>query len=322
MLFIKNIFSIGLVVALLISCSQKNSSSQLSEWMQNNGRIKVLSTIAQIDDLITAVGGERVDALLLIKGELDPHSYELVKGDGEKLSRADLVFYNGLGLEHGASLSVLLRSSPNSVALGEEILSACPEKIIYKEGVSDPHLWMDLSLWERAIPSILEKFIEKDPAGEMYYRERADQLTAKMKNTHFYIKDLLHRVPSEKRYLVTSHDAFHYFTREYLADPGEVDWAERFAAPEGLAPDGQLNSIDIQNIINFLRLHKISILFPESNVSRDSIAKIISSGNEAGLKLKLCRQPLYGDSLCGFSYMEAMKRNAEVISEHLLIEGD
>jgi len=125
-------------------------------------------------------------------------------------------------------------------------------------------------------------------------------------------------VPSEKRYLVTSHDAFRYFTRAYLADPGELNWDERFAAPEGLAPDGQLSPIDIQNIIDFLRTHHISVLFPESNVSRDSVSKIVSAGNESGLHLRLCRQSLCGDSLCGLSYLEMMRQNAEVISKHLL----
>lgn len=316
--FIKNIFSIGLVAILSIGCSQKNSSNRLNNWMGDNGKIKILSTTGQIGDLVSSIGGERVDAITLITGELDPHSYELVKGDGEKLARADVVFYNGLGLEHGASLSTQLRSSSNAIAVGEKVKFGHPEKILYKEGVLDPHIWMDISLWEKAVPHILEKLIELDPEGEAYYKERAFELIQELEKTHLYVKNLLFRVPSDKRYLVTSHDAFRYFTKEYLADPGDSNWSERFAAPEGLAPDGQLSPADIQNIIGFLRLHQITTLFPESNVSRDSVIKIVTAGNELGLHLKLCRKPLYGDSLCGLSYMEMMRRNAEVISEHLL----
>ena len=92
--------------------------------------------------------------------------------------------------------------------------------------------------------------------------------------------------PCRKRYLVTSHDAFHYFTRSYLAEPGEANWAKRFAAPEGLAPEGQLNPRDIQKIIDYLRVKKISVLFPESNVSRDSIRKIATAGRELGLEIR------------------------------------
>lgn len=320
MSFIKNIFSMFLVVILSISCSQKNSSHRLSHWMIDNGKVKILSTIGQIGDLVAKIGGDRVDSLVLITGELDPHSYELVKGDGEKLSRADLIFYNGLGLEHGASLSVLLKSTPRSVALGDKIRVFAPEKILYKEGVIDPHIWMDISLWQRGVPLILEKIIEQDPEGAPYYTARAALLMQEMETAHLYVKDILGKVPSHQRYLVTSHDAFRYFTKAYLADPGEMGWDRRFAAPEGLAPDGQLNPLDIQMIIDFLREHQISTLFPESNVSRDSIGKVVSAGRELGLHLKICQKPLYGDSMCSLSYLQMMQSNGEVISTHLQSE--
>jgi len=317
MAFIKNIFSIILLFILSISCSQKKSINYLNYWMQENGKVKILSTIGQINDLVVAIGGDRVDPIVLIRGELDPHSYELVKGDDEKLSRADLIFYNGLGLEHGASLSQFLRSSPQGIPLGEKVLASVPEKILYKEGVLDPHIWMDVSLWEESIPFILEELIKLDPQGTSYYIERSHLLEKKMKASHFYVKNTLSKVPSKRRYLVTSHDAFRYFTKEYLAEPGEADWEKRFAAPEGLSPDGQLNPLDIQNIIKFLRSHEITTLFPESNVSRDSILKIVSAGNELGLHLKICEQTLYGDAMHGLSYLEMMESNAEVIAQSL-----
>ena len=75
---------------------------------------------------------------------------------------------------------------------------------------------------------------------------------------------------------MTSHDAFNYFARAYLADPEEVEWQKRFEAPEGLAPDGQLSVADIQRIIDHICMYRIAVLFPESNVSRDSLRKIIS----------------------------------------------
>ena len=68
-----------------------------------------------------------------------------------------------------------------------------------------------------------------------YYQERGRFDEADGRPTG-EIEMQLQTIPSERRYLVTSHDAFHYFTRSYLADPGEKDWAKRFAAPEGLAP--------------------------------------------------------------------------------------
>lgn len=302
---------------LLFSGCSNSSKNFLGEWMKDNSKIKVLSTTAQIGDLAAAVGGERVDGWVLIQGDLDPHSYEIVKGDGEKLERADLVFFNGLGLEHGAGLSSLLRGSPKAIPIGERIGDAFPDRILMKGDAVDPHIWMDISLWMQAIDPIVEELSRVDPAGASYYRERGDALAMKMESAHEQIKNLLQKVPSEKRYLVTSHDAFHYFTRIYLADPHETHWSDRSAAPEGLAPDGQLNPLDIQKIIDFLRDKRISVIFPESNVSRDSIKKIASAGKELGLTIRICTEPLYGDSMSGFTYLETMHRNADVLARYL-----
>lgn len=297
---------------------QKTSIHPLKEWMADSERIKVLSTIAQINDLVSEIGGERVDSWVLIQGSLNPHSYELVKGDGEKFDRADLVFYNGLGLEHGASLFSCLHSSGKAASVGDEILKRHPERILYKRGEVDPHIWMDVSLWENAIDPIVEKLSEKDPEGAAYYRERAESLRERMQSTHGDLFEMTHRIPADRRFLVTSHDAFHYYTRAYLSD-GEEHWQERFAAPEGLAPDGQLSTSDIKRIVEFLSAHRIEVLFPETNVSRDSIRKIIQSGNEMGLSLRICEETLYGDAMDGdhLTYLEMMRHNTEVIVRNL-----
>ena len=97
---------------------------------------------------------------------------------------------------------------------------------------------------------------------------------------HARIKSRMQAIPSEKRFLVTSHDAFNYFTRAYLASEDELEtdsWQKRFAAPEGLAPESQLSPSDIQHIIGHLHKYNINVLFPESNVSKDSIRKILQA---------------------------------------------
>lgn len=306
---------LSLLALLAIGGCQSNN--QLSNWMDGKGKIKILSTTAQVGDLVAEIGGDRVDSLVLIQGDLDPHSYEIVKGDAEKLQRADLIFYNGLGLEHGASLSSQLKNSPKAIAIGDKIQAAYPEKIIRNEETVDPHIWMDISLWQKGIDPIVEALGKKDPEGLSYYKERGQLLGEKMEAVHQKIYAKLQKIPSNKRYLVTSHDAFHYFTRSYLSDPGEKNWAERFAAPEGLAPEGQLGARDIQKIINFLKETKTLVLFPESNVSRDSIRKIASAGREMGLEVRICSEPLYGDSMSNLNYLEMMQKNGETIAKYL-----
>jgi manganese/zinc/iron transport system substrate-binding protein len=299
-----------------IGCS--SSKKPVSSWRESNGKIKVLSTTAMINDLVQQVGKERVDAIPLISGELDPHSYELVKGDDEKLSSAQVVFSNGLGLEHGASLRYWIEKHPSQVALGDEIRKNYPERIIREDKVVDPHIWMDISLWALAIDPIVKTLSEIDPEGAAFFAENGEKLHAEMMKEHEKVREQLRNIPQERRFLVTSHDAFNYFTRVYLSEPGEEEWEQRFEAPEGLSPDGQLSAKDIQRIIDHLCLYKIEVVFPESNVSRDSLRKIVAACREKGLRVKISEQVLYGDAMGGEgsnadTYLKMMQHNSNVL---------
>ena len=75
-----------------------NSPRTPEEYVISNERIKILSTIPMIGDLVEKIGGNKIDHTTLIQGNIDPHNYELVKGDIEKIQYADIIFYNGLHL--------------------------------------------------------------------------------------------------------------------------------------------------------------------------------------------------------------------------------
>ena len=314
------------VIALLFGCSSlKEQSQNVQEWMAPNGKIKVLSTIAMIDDLVKQIGGEHVDTLTLIKGELDPHSYQLVKGDDEKLALADIIFYNGLGLEHGPSLQHYLQQQSKAIPVGNRIMADYPFQILNYNGQLDPHIWMDISLWAKAIPVIVQILSQKDPEHKTYYAANGEKLKIEMFREHSETRRIMLEIPEKKRYLVTSHDAFNYFTRAYLATDEELEqnaWQKRFAAPEGLAPESQLSATDIQKIIDHLSRYNILVLFPESNVSKDSIRKIVQAAKEKGLKVQIATTYLYADAMGhpgsdGDSYLKMMHHNAIAIAQYL-----
>lgn len=293
--------------------------------MKKNGKIKVLSTTAMIDDLVSRVGRERIDHLTLIQGDLDPHTYELVKGDDEKFACADLVFSNGLGLEHGASLSYQISRHKMSVSIGDQIFAQDPSLVIRVDGQVDPHIWMDLSLMAKGVESIVSALCTLDPKGCQYYKENGRKLMTQMQQAHREMVESFEALPQEKRYLVTSHDAFNYFVRTYMATPEERssgEWRTRLAAPEGLAPDGQLSSMHIKDVIDYLLEHNVRTVFPESNVNRDALKKIVSSCDKAGVIVCINEDALFGDSMGGSrcrvkSYIEMIQHNARTIIEGL-----
>ncbi len=300
-------------IIILLVFSSCSSETAIDSWMQETGKPKVLATTAMIDDIVSKIGGNYIDHLTLIFGELDPHSYELIKGDDEKLKRADLIFFNGLGLEHGASLRHALQSHPHAVSLGASI---DPDLLLYVGDHIDPHIWMDISLWAQVIDPIIKALSTCDPVHAEEFKLNGEALKKQMTEAHAEIYQLLQAIPPSKRFLVTSHDAFHYFTRGYLKDPQETEWKHRCAAPEGLSPEGTLGISHIQNIIHYLSLHSITVLFPESNVNQDALKKIISASMHKGLHIQLATSPLYGDALGGLTYLEMMKHNALTIHSY------
>lgn len=299
-----------LLLVCFISCNQNHSTA---EWFAENGKLKVLSTTAMIDDLVREIGDDRVDHHVLVSGEMDPHSYELVKGDDEKIAFASIVFANGLNLEHGASLRTQMEKHPHVIYLGEEIRKRIPEKILHVKGELDPHLWMDISLWVEGIEPIVIALSQKDPEGAVLYRERGEILKKKLLEKHMTIQNEMKQVPKEKRYLVTSHDAFHYFARAYLSENGQ--WEDRCVAPEGLAPEGQLATQDIKEVVQHLDKYQIGVVFPESNISRDALKKIIRSSSHP---VRCSKESLYGDAMGTNTYLEMIEHNAKILKQEWL----
>ncbi|QVL56176.1 MAG: zinc ABC transporter substrate-binding protein [Simkaniaceae bacterium] len=309
-------------ICIFYSCGTGVNNS----FMEPNGKTKVLSTTAMIDDLVAVIGGKEIDHTSLIIGDLDPHSYELVKGDDEKLLSADVIFYNGLGLEHGASLRGHLESHSEAVGLGDLLYRENPAAFITIDGLLDPHFWMDVALFSQIIDPIVTTLSEKDPDHAELFRERGTTLKAVMIAKDRALMEEVQTIPSESRYLVTSHDAFYYFAKKYLSKPEEENWEKRFMAPEGLAPDGQMSILDIQAVSEFLCEHQIHVVFPETNINQDALKKIVSICREKGLRVKIATTPLYGDTMGSKgtgadSYLEMIEHNVRTLKEELSQES-
>lgn len=327
MIFNRLAFLVFLLLCFNSCVSDRNRQKQVQfqEWIAENGKIKVLSTTAMINDLVQRVGGDYVNALTLIEGELDPHSYQLVKGDDEKLNFAQIIFYNGLELEHGPSLHRYLLNQPNAISLGDAIEKNHPGLIIEVRGQKDPHIWTDISVWSKAVPFIVSALSQKAPQYAETFKEKGIQLQKEMDRGHLQALEIMHQVPADRRFLVTSHDAFHYFARAYLADEGEREsgeWKKRFAAPEGLAPESQLSVADIQAIIDHLATHRIELIFSESNVSKDSLKKIVDAGKGHGVQVSIACCPLYGDAMGpsgseADTYLKMILYNARTLAKHM-----
>lgn len=316
------IFSSLFLIALIFFGCDK--CKRLDSYSEDNGKLKVLTTIAMIGDIVKNIGQEHVDCAVLIRGDLDPHTYELVKGDDEKFARADLIFYNGLGLEHGLTLREQLQGEPKAIGVGNWILSKEPALILSVGENYDPHIWMDISLWARTIDPIVEALCQKDPLHAPLFQKRALNLKQQMHDFDQKTYTKLQGIPPSKRYLVTSHNAFHYFTRRYLATEEECQnatWKMRSQAPEGVAPDAALSVHDIAAVVDYVDKLDIKVIFAESNINQDALDKIVDVSKQKGHLLRLAEGTLLADAMgSADSYLNMIAHNVDVICKELMYD--
>lgn len=318
---ISSLFLLGLVVSLY-GCFNEKKSSQLDLWVKGEGKIKVLSTTAMIGNLVEQIGKERVSYITLINDEVDPHSYTPAKADDAKFALADLIYTNGLGLECSC-LIALNRFKEKVVAVGDLFEKEQPKQIIFVGHEKDPHIWMDLSIWKNCCSYIAKTLAEKDPEGAAFYEHNSRVLIEQMEQTDREMRTLFDSVDQKYRYLVASHDAFNYFTRRYLATEEEMQngkWEERFIAPDGINPEGQLSVQHLQRVIDFVKKHDVKVLFPESCLNPSALETIVL--NPAVRGAALSKMPLYSDALGSIKvedgqcrYLVVMMYNAKTIVE-------
>ncbi len=307
---------------LILTCcgikkTENRVEDELSSWMNRQEGIKVCTTTPLIADTVRQIGGDQVAVISLMGPDLDPHSYEIVKGDYDKLSQAHLIFANGLSLEHSRSMQKILGEHSNVIYVADLV----PKKdIIVVNGSPDPHIWMDMELWSMTTFPIEAALIKADPKNADLYRERAEVVRRKYMAMSKHIKEQIQSIRAERRRLVTSHDAFNYFAKQYLEEDGE--WQSRVIAIQGLAPDEQISSVEIKRVVEYVKEYDVDIIFAEKNLSQDSILKVIDSCRRSGKYISLADQELYGDTMGNVSYIEMIEHNTKAIVINLKYGND
>ena len=282
----------------------------------NREKREILSTTVMIDSLVREIVDDKFFVQLLIEGEIDPHSYQLRKGDKEKIERAEIVFGNGLSLEHNPSLYYMLIDK-KAVFVGDCLLESAPKSIITNHREVDPHIWMDLDLMQMVAQIICDTVCEKDPQNGELYKANTIALQEKMKLLDQEITEMFKNVPADNLYLVSSHDAFNYFVRKYFID----DSKNRLFSMQGLSTESEVSLKRIQQVIEYIRTNNISVVFFESNLPKDGLYKVIEICSRFGLNVKISQDPLYGDTLGGMTYLEMMRHNASVLTKNLKKDG-
>jgi manganese/zinc/iron transport system substrate-binding protein len=275
------------LILLLAGCGP--ASAQPGPEDLSSRPINVVATTGMITDIIQNVGGPRVDVEGLMGPGIDPHLYKASAGDVSLLQNADIIFYNGLHLE-AAMAGVLERMNDRQVrtvavtdGIDRELLLTPPEF----EGAYDPHIWFDVSLWQSAVHTVRDAFIELDPANEKQYEENAKIYLDSLQELHEYVLSQVERIPPDKRALITAHDAFNYFGRAYGFEVRGL---------QGISTASEAGTADVTQLTDFIVENQIPAIFVETSVPQRNIEAVLAAVRDRGFEARIGGS-LYSDAM-------------------------
>jgi len=274
-------------------------------------KIRVVTTIAQIAEPLSVIGGDRVAVQSLMGPGVDPHLYQAALSDIRKLANADAVFYSGLHLE--ANMLRVFRELGKAVpvlAVAEAI--PAEELLTDEQGAVDPHVWFDIGLWQKALAAAVEELKRLSPRDAAYFEANKTAYFARMDALRKEAEDMVAQIPEKQRVLVTAHDAFGYFGRML---------GLRVVGLQGLSTEDEVSLTDIDNTIELLVEHRVPAVFVESSVNPAAIRAVIEGAKERGLDVRLGGE-LFSDAMgrAGTeegTYLGMFRHNVETITRAL-----
>lgn len=256
---------------LLSACSGESSSA-------DDTRPLVATTVSPITSIAAAIGGDRIRIEGIVPEGTNSHTFEPEPRTAELLSSADLVLVNGLKLED-PTIALADANMSDEAGLVEIGTAVLPESdYLYdfsfpeEEGKPNPHLWTDPTYAVRYAEVIRDEFIALDPDNADYYTANFEAFKAKADELAEAVRIDQQTVPEGNLKLVTYHDAYAYFAKNFDWEVVGAVQPEDFADP---AP------ADVAALIEQVKAEGVPTIFG-SEVFPSSVLEEI--GSAAGVR--------------------------------------
>ncbi len=303
-------------LALALGCTPADShthpsSERPAHTFQGQHPIQVVTTIGQVAETLRRVGGEHVEVVALMGPGVDPHLFSPVASDVGKLTGADAIFYNGLHLEgRMTELFVKMARTKATFAVTEGLEERKDKRLRTPpdfDGLYDPHVWHDPTLWADCAINVGDTLAEFDPAHKADYLKNAETYRKELLELDKFCRESLAKIPKDRRVLVTAHDAFGYFGKAYDIE---------VVGLKGISTDEEKDLARQEEIRSMLIERKVPAVFVESAVPRRTVESLVE-----GLDIKIGGE-LYADAMGpagteDADYAGMIRHNVRTIAEAL-----
>ena len=281
----KQFFKLSLYFLVLLLIFSGGCQKEKTEDIANTKptiekKLNVVATISMITDIVSNVGGDKIDVTGIIGEGVDPHLYKPTARDTKRLTEADIIFYNGLHLEVRIIGAVLdkMKDKTKAVAVTDGMdrsrLRETPEFL----GGYDPHVWHDASLWMKAAEKVRDALAHADSNNAEYYRSNAKKYLATLQILHDDMQKLAAQIPPKRKVLVTTHDAFGYLGRAYNFEVRGL---------MGINTENEVGIVDVRELAAFIIERKISTMFVETSAAPQGIHAVQAAVKAKGFNVKI-----------------------------------
>lgn len=274
---------ICVVIILTVGCSK-------SEITVESTKPQVYCSFYGIYDFVSEIGGDRIDVYNMVPTGTEPHDWEPSTKDMADLIKADVIFYNGLGMEGWIDK---VKSS-----VGEDVKFVELSEGIADENTNDPHIWLDPNNAEKMCISILDELCELDSVNSNVYEQNSSNLISEIQKVDNEYKTALTGISNNK--IVVAHEAYSYLCKAYGLEQ---------IAIEGISADSEPSPSKMKELINTLIHKNIKYVFFEELVS-SKVAETLAA--ETGAEL-LELNPIEGltdeEIANGDNYVSVMRKN-------------
>jgi len=280
------------MAVLMQSCEPSSDTS--------DGRMTILTTIPPIYSFTKNITGDIANVENLLPNGAEPHDYSFGPSDIKKVTKAQIIIKNGLGLESWLD-KLLVSAGENAATIGQELFVVDSSSGIDVMD-SDPHIWLSPAKAVAQVKNIRDALIRVDTANAEVYSNNAafyiNRLQTLSNDITIAVSEL------KKREFVAFHSAF-----TYLADDYGLDQAAVIQESPGI----ESSPGAIAKVMDIIRERDIKAIFSEPGSSH----KIVNSiAGDLGLEVHAL-DTLETGALSKEWYENKMRDNLEVLKKAL-----
>lgn len=299
-------FSVAMLVAACSSTQTVQSAvSSSSSDASSDGKISVVASFYPMADFAQKIGGDKVNVRCLVPAGSEPHDWEPTPEDIQAIDAADLLVYNGAGMESWVDdvISSSGADAPQSVCASDGIVL---RQVMGDEGdeagklITDPHVWNSPKNAEVELRNIANALEAVDPDNKDYYEANYQQVAAECEQLDSDFSQTLSAC--SKKEIVVSHEAWGYLCDAYgLTEVGIA----------GLDPEAEPDAQSMAEISDKVRDDGVTTIFYE-DLASPKVAQAIASETGASVERLNPLEGLTDDELAqGEDYFSVMRSNLE-----------